>query len=153
MVDWKWGLVCFVVYAGWDYCFVKWDTKLRGPTVKAIMLCLEVIQFIELGVFCSRWKLSLIAILQWCIDRMAVFLTILYKWYYTLILHILTRSKLCDIKYLYCRYFEQARALIKTLHFYIVIYCFTYILMPHNMIILYFRLSHFHVSNRAWFST
>ena len=32
-------------------------------------------------------------------------------------------------------------------------YCFTYILMPHNMIILYFRLPYFHVSNNAFIST
>ena len=32
-------------------------------------------------------------------------------------------------------------------------YCFTFIVMPHNMIILYFRLPHFHVSNSASFST
>ena len=29
--------------------------------------------------------------------------------------------------------------------------CFTYILMPHNMIILYFRLLYYHVSNSAQF--
>ena len=32
-------------------------------------------------------------------------------------------------------------------------YCFTYILMPHNMKILYFRLHYFRVSNRALIST
>ena len=32
-------------------------------------------------------------------------------------------------------------------------YCFTYILMPHNMVIIYFCLPYFHVSNIAVFST
>ena len=31
--------------------------------------------------------------------------------------------------------------------------CFTYIVMPHNIVILYFRLPNFHVTNSAIFST
>ena len=35
----------------------------------------------------------------------------------------------------------------------IAFYCFTYVLMPHVMLILYYRLPYCHVSNSALFST
>ena len=37
--------------------------------------------------------------------------------------------------------------------FAVFFYCFTYILMPHNMMILTWRSPYFHVLNSALFST